>query len=91
MSAAEILRPFRSRSKRRSFVVAVDDDRVELSNLNRQILYTEADIGLLKVEAAAARLRAFNSEMRVTSTARRLEKNEKFRILGQFRIPISPR
>jgi bacteriocin biosynthesis cyclodehydratase domain-containing protein len=50
----------------------VDGDRVEASNLNRQILYTEADIGLLKVEAAAARLRAFNSEMRVTATARRL-------------------
>jgi len=51
----------------------VDGDRVEASNLNRQILYTEADIGLLKVEAAAARLRAFNSAMRVTATARRLE------------------
>ncbi len=51
----------------------IDGDRVEPSNLNRQILYTEADIGLLKVEAAAARLRAFNSSMRVTATARRLE------------------
>ena len=51
----------------------IDGDRVEPSNLNRQILYTEADIGLLKVEAAAARLRAFNSAMRVTATARRLE------------------
>ena len=51
----------------------IDGDRVEASNLNRQILYTEADIGLLKVEAAARRLRAFNSAMRVTATARRLE------------------
>ena len=51
----------------------IDGDRVEVSNLNRQILYTEADIGLLKVEAAARRLRAFNSAMRVTATARRLE------------------
>jgi len=51
----------------------VDGDRVEESNLNRQILYTEADIGLLKVEVAAARLRAFNPAMRVTATARRLE------------------
>jgi bacteriocin biosynthesis cyclodehydratase domain-containing protein len=51
----------------------IDGDRVEASNLNRQILYTEAEIGLLKVEAATARLRAFNSAMRVTSTARRLE------------------
>jgi bacteriocin biosynthesis cyclodehydratase domain-containing protein len=51
----------------------IDGDRVEVSNLNRQILYSEADIGLLKVEAAARRLRAFNSAMRVTSAARRLE------------------
>ncbi|HEX2391946.1 MAG TPA: TOMM precursor leader peptide-binding protein [Solirubrobacterales bacterium] len=51
----------------------IDGDRVEISNLNRQILYTEADLGLLKVECAAARLRAFNPAMRVTATARRLE------------------
>jgi bacteriocin biosynthesis cyclodehydratase domain-containing protein len=51
----------------------VDGDRVEVSNLNRQILYTEADIGRLKVEAAAERLTAFNSAMRVETTARRLE------------------
>ena len=51
----------------------IDGDRVEISNFNRQILFTEADIGLLKVEAATARLRAFNPSMKVTSTARRLE------------------
>jgi bacteriocin biosynthesis cyclodehydratase domain-containing protein len=51
----------------------IDGDRVEASNLNRQILFAEAEIGLLKVEAAAARLRSFNSEMKVTATARRLE------------------
>ncbi len=51
----------------------VDGDRVEISNLNRQILYTEADVGLLKVEVAATRLRAFNSAARITATARRLE------------------
>ncbi len=51
----------------------IDGDRVEASNLNRQILFAEAEIGLLKVEAATARLRAFNSSMTVTSTARRLE------------------
>lgn len=51
----------------------IDGDRVEMSNLNRQIQYTEADIGLLKVEMMAARLRAFNSAIRITTTARRLE------------------
>ena len=51
----------------------VDGDRLELSNLNRQVLFTEAELGLLKVEAATARIRAFYPAMRVTSTARRLE------------------
>jgi bacteriocin biosynthesis cyclodehydratase domain-containing protein len=51
----------------------IDGDRVEPSNLNRQTLYTVSDFELLKVEAATARLRSFNPEMRVTSTARRLE------------------
>ncbi|HYB98001.1 MAG TPA: HesA/MoeB/ThiF family protein [Candidatus Limnocylindrales bacterium] len=35
----------------------VDDDVVELSNLQRQVLYDGGDIGEPKVEAAAARLR----------------------------------
>jgi bacteriocin biosynthesis cyclodehydratase domain-containing protein len=51
----------------------IDGDRVELSNLNRQIQYTEADIGRLKVEATAERLRAFNSSIRVKTTALRVE------------------
>jgi len=50
----------------------VDGDKVEISNLNRQIFYAEADIGRPKAEVAAERLRAFNSEMRVTATKRRL-------------------
>lgn len=54
----------------------IDGDRVEVSNLNRQIQFTEAEIGELKVECAAARLRAFNSEMKVTTEARRLESEE---------------
>ena len=54
----------------------IDGDRVEISNLNRQILYTEADIGLLKVECAAARLRAFNSATKITTDARRLESQD---------------
>jgi molybdopterin/thiamine biosynthesis adenylyltransferase len=44
----------------------VDPDEVELSNLSRQILYTERDIGKPKVEAAVARLRHLNSDIEIT-------------------------
>ena len=45
----------------------IDHDRVEASNLTRQALYTEADIGRPKAETAAERLRAVNSSISVTS------------------------
>jgi len=51
----------------------IDGDEVEISNLNRQIFFTEADLGRPKVKVAAARLRAFNTAMKVTATRRRLE------------------
>ncbi len=54
----------------------IDGDRVEISNLNRQVLYSEADVGLLKVECAASRLRAFNSGVKITTEARRLESEQ---------------
>ncbi|MEO1657965.1 MAG: HesA/MoeB/ThiF family protein [Pseudomonadota bacterium] len=48
-------------------ITVCDGDRVELSNLQRQILYTEDDIGDLKAEAAARRLKSLNSEIEVTA------------------------
>jgi molybdopterin-synthase adenylyltransferase len=55
----------------------LDGDRVELSNLNRQIQYTESQIGLLKVECLADRLRSFNSGVRVVPIAERIEGEER--------------
>ena len=49
------------------FLRIVDFDRVELSNLNRQILYTTDDIGRFKSEAAASRLAALNPEITIES------------------------
>jgi molybdopterin-synthase adenylyltransferase len=57
-------------------MLLIDGDRVEESNLNRQVLYTEADIGRFKVEVAAERLGAFNSAMRLETIPRRLEGEE---------------
>jgi molybdopterin/thiamine biosynthesis adenylyltransferase len=44
----------------------VDHDKVELSNLSRQVLYTEDDIGQPKIEAAVGRLRRLNSDIELT-------------------------
>lgn len=44
-----------------------DGDTVELSNLQRQTLYTEADIGKPKATVAAQRLRALNGEITITA------------------------
>ena len=48
----------------------VDRDVVELTNLQRQVLYTEADVDAPKAEAAARRLAAVNSEIDVEATAK---------------------
>lgn len=53
-------------------MLLIDGDRVEASNLNRQILYTETDVGRLKAEMAASRLRAFNPAARMETIAERL-------------------
>lgn len=50
----------------------VDDDIVELSNLQRQIIHGEQDIGRLKVESAADSLRALNSGIQVETHTTRL-------------------
>ncbi len=44
----------------------IDPDVVELGNLHRQTLYTEDDIGVSKVQAAAARLRRANADVELT-------------------------
>lgn len=43
----------------------IDGDRVELSNLARQIVHETADIGRLKVESAADRVHELNPDVKV--------------------------
>jgi hypothetical protein len=57
-------------------ITAVDYDRVELSNLNRQFLYTEADIGELKTSVADRIVRQLNSATRFRTVTCRLDSAE---------------
>lgn len=50
----------------------VDDDRVELSNLHRQVLYGQRDLGAAKTEAAASRLQDINPHIVVRPHSLRL-------------------
>ena len=50
-----------------------DFDRVDESNLPRQILYDPDDVGELKVDAARKRLEALNPEVRIHTVAERLD------------------
>ena len=56
-------------------LVLNDFDRVDETNLPRQVLYTADDVGKLKVEAAAPRLHALNPGVALTTLAERLDEN----------------
>lgn len=43
----------------------VDGDKVDLSNLQRQVIHHTTDVGTLKVESAAAKMRAINPDVTV--------------------------
>lgn len=53
-------------------ITVVESDTVSLSNLQRQVLYTTADIGEPKAEAAARRLSSMNPSCRLNVIAERL-------------------
>ena len=52
----------------------VDPDTVEISNLNRQLLFTEKDIGKDKAEVAARFLNVINPEIQIKHIVGRIEK-----------------
>ena len=54
-------------------LILADDDQVELSNLQRQILHNDQSIGQTKVESATRTLTALNPDLRITGLPRRLE------------------
>ncbi len=50
----------------------VDSDRIEVSNLNRQLMFGTRDVGRFKVEVAAERLRDLNPHVTVATETRRV-------------------
>jgi molybdopterin/thiamine biosynthesis adenylyltransferase len=56
-------------------IILVDYDKVEESNLNRQVLYREDDIELKKAKVAAQRLKEINSHIFVEGVVEKIDDN----------------
>ncbi len=65
-----------------------DDDKVELSNLQRQILHTTAGEGRSKAESGAEQLRAINPDIAVIPHHLRLSADNALDVLGGYDIII---
>ena len=66
----------------------IDGDRVEISNLQRQVLYDDGDVGLSKVEVASRRLARMNPGLQIQSFATRLDSTNALEILRKFDIEL---
>lgn len=69
-------------------LVVMDDDVVETSNLNRQPLFGEADLGQPKAVVAAARLQALYPAIQVTALTRRFDAEEAVELVSQADVLI---
>ena len=64
----------------------VDDDRVSLSNLQRQIIHRTADVGRLKVDSAADMVAALNPDVQVVRHALRLDAGNALDLVGAYDV-----
>jgi len=62
----------------------VDDDRVALSNLQRQVIHGTPDIGSRKVESSAAAIRRLNPHVTVDMHATRLVAANALELIGRY-------
>lgn len=66
----------------------VDDDRVSLSNLQRQVLYTEAEVGECKALCARRRLQALSPHTRIDAWAERLTPENAGRLVAPYDLVV---
>lgn len=69
-------------------ITLVDDDTVDSSNLQRQILYREADIGSSKAEQAAAGLTQLNSSININALRQRLTAEDLNELVPQYSLVL---
>lgn len=66
------------------YIGIIDGDTVSLSNLHRQILFSTADIGKLKVEVAAANLTKLNPEIKIKAHPGQISANNILSVLKDY-------
>ncbi|TWG92557.1 molybdopterin/thiamine biosynthesis adenylyltransferase [Luteimonas sp. J16] len=66
----------------------VDDDVVDRSNLQRQILHVDADTGVPKVESARTRLSALNPRVNVEAVRERLTSDNVERLIADADVVV---
>jgi len=59
-------------------VTLVDDDIIDTTNLQRQILYSEEDVGKKKVDIAKFKMQKLCTDMKINIISERLERNSDF-------------
>ena len=64
----------------------IDDDDVSLSNLQRQVIHSTADVGRPKVDSAAERIAALNPHVTVERHAARLTAANAMALIGSYDI-----
>jgi len=67
----------------------VDDDRVDVTNLQRQILHWEKDLGRGKTESAGEKLRAFNSTLTYHLYPERLTEGNVETLIGNYELVVA--
>jgi len=63
-----------------------DHDKVDFSNLNRQILFNSSDVGKFKVKQAKKFLQKVNNKIKITSYKERVVKENVLNILNKYDI-----
>lgn len=66
----------------------IDDDVVSITNLHRQVLYSEEEVGLPKAECAKRRLQALNHEVNIIAYPYRLTRQNAETIIAQYDLVI---
>jgi adenylyltransferase/sulfurtransferase len=66
----------------------VDDDKVDLSNLQRQILHSNSSVGMPKVESAAASVAMINGDVKLVPHRLRLSAKNALAIISDYDIVL---